>query len=227
MLDLNRISQIGRAHRSARPKPENPAWQNAHHDIGFLLGQIDALLACRELPPAGDDDTPLSQARRVIVQLSARATELHRDNQRLGRDLAHVQANHADMVQRAALLRERPDLPIDRLPAYRELVRLQDELAATRQALHRACGEAPPVPLYYVAVYGGFVVMDEYRAGDILRQKIYTVPDARLATPFASFEAADSAGKHAVARLYPPDLRYFAILRPTFGQHGDQDPQDQ
>ena len=34
-------------------------------------------------------------------------------------------AEHADMVKRCALLRERPDLPVDRIPAYNELVRLQ------------------------------------------------------------------------------------------------------
>lgn len=222
-LDLNRISQIGRAHRSARPKPDNPAWQNAHHDIAFLLGQVDLLLGARELPPVSADDTPLSQARRVIVQLSARVGELHRDNERLGRNLAHAQANHADMVQRAALLRERPDLPVERIPAYRALARLQEELATTRHELFAARGV---VPLYYVAAFGGFVVMEEYMVGAGLRHKVYTVPDARLATPFDSFELADEAGKRATAILYPPGLRHFAILQPSFG-HPSSNPQDQ
>jgi hypothetical protein len=39
---------------------------------------------------------------------------------------AHWKANHAHMAARCALLSQRPDLPVDRLPAYRELVRLQE-----------------------------------------------------------------------------------------------------
>jgi hypothetical protein len=42
------------------------------------------------------------------------------------------QAAHADMVKRNALLRERPDLPADRIPAHAELVRLQEENARLR-----------------------------------------------------------------------------------------------
>lgn len=45
----------------------------------------------------------------------------------------HWRANHANLVARCALLRERPDLPVDRIPAYDELVRLQDELLRLQQ----------------------------------------------------------------------------------------------
>lgn len=45
--------------------------------------------------------------------------------------VAEWKANHADMVKRCAILRERDDLPVDRLPAYRELVRLQEAARAT------------------------------------------------------------------------------------------------
>jgi len=51
------------------------------------------------------------------------------------------QAAHADMVKRNALLRERPDLPADRIPAHAELMRLQEENARLR-----ANQPAPPVP---------------------------------------------------------------------------------
>lgn len=37
-------------------------------------------------------------------------------------------ANHHQAVQRAALLRQRPDLPVDRIPAYEELTRLQGSI---------------------------------------------------------------------------------------------------
>lgn len=43
------------------------------------------------------------------------------------KDAAHWKSNHDDLVKRCALLREREDLPVDRIPAYNELVRLQAE----------------------------------------------------------------------------------------------------
>jgi hypothetical protein len=53
-----------------------------------------------------------------IVQLRERVKELEKE-------LQNCQANHKDLVSRCALLRERPDLPVDRIPAYNELIRLQ------------------------------------------------------------------------------------------------------
>lgn len=50
------------------------------------------------------------------------------------------QASHADMVKRNALLRQRHDLPVDRIPAHAELVRLQEENARLRAQPE---GEAP------------------------------------------------------------------------------------
>ena len=40
-------------------------------------------------------------------------------------EIKQWKANHDDVVKRCALLREREDLPVDRIPAYRELIRLQ------------------------------------------------------------------------------------------------------
>jgi len=37
------VDQIKRAHASARPKAENPAWMNCHHDCGVLLAEIERL----------------------------------------------------------------------------------------------------------------------------------------------------------------------------------------
>lgn len=69
---------------------------------------------------------------------------------------------------------------------------------------------------YYVAAYGGFLVSEEYDTLDGRQQKLYTVCNVRLAKPFDSFEKADAFAKWAVHRLYPPDLRYFAILGNPF-----------
>ncbi|PUA17315.1 DUF551 domain-containing protein [Glaciimonas sp. PCH181] len=40
----------------------------------------------------------------------------------------HWKANHNNLVRRLALLLERPDLPVDRISAYQELVQLQERL---------------------------------------------------------------------------------------------------
>lgn len=40
---FDQIDQIRRAHASARPKDENPAWKNCHHDCGVLLRAIEEL----------------------------------------------------------------------------------------------------------------------------------------------------------------------------------------
>lgn len=70
---------------------------------------------------------------------------------------------------------------------------------------------------YYIAVYGGFLVVERY-PDDVGRDitKVYTVPNVRHATPWPDFGAADAAAKWAVGQLYPPDLRYFAILTGAF-----------
>jgi hypothetical protein len=70
---------------------------------------------------------------------------------------------------------------------------------------------------YYIALYGGFLVVEDYATPGGNRTKVYTVANSRLATPFDTFEQADGAAKWAANTLYPPDLRYFAILAPSFG----------
>jgi hypothetical protein len=54
---------------------------------------------------------------------------------------SHWKSNHADQVARCALLRERLDLPVDRIPAYKELVRLQQAQAQQGEA-------KAPAPLF-------------------------------------------------------------------------------
>jgi hypothetical protein len=69
-------------------------------------------------------------------------------------------------------------------------------------------------PPYYVAVYGGFLVAESfYVAGrDEEVTRMYTVTDVRQADTWDTFEQADTIAKIAVEHLYPPDLRYFAVL---------------
>lgn len=37
ILNEERVLQISRAHANAKPKAENPAWRNTHHDLGYVL----------------------------------------------------------------------------------------------------------------------------------------------------------------------------------------------
>ena len=40
---VGRIEQLTLAHKSARPKPSNPAWVNTHRDLGVALKEIERL----------------------------------------------------------------------------------------------------------------------------------------------------------------------------------------
>jgi hypothetical protein len=40
MLDATFV-QIVRAHSSARPTRENPAWMNTHHDLAYVIDLIE------------------------------------------------------------------------------------------------------------------------------------------------------------------------------------------
>lgn len=50
-------------------------------------------------------------------------------------EVQHWKANHTDMVNRAAILAQREDLPVDRLPAFSEMARLQARVAELTTAL--------------------------------------------------------------------------------------------
>ena len=43
-------------------------------------------------------------------------------------ELSHIKANHLDMVNRNAFLRQRPDLKADRIPAYLDFVKAQERV---------------------------------------------------------------------------------------------------
>lgn len=48
-------------------------------------------------------------------------------------NVRHWKANHDNMVSRCALLSQREDLPVDRIPAHEELVKLQKEVSEWRK----------------------------------------------------------------------------------------------
>jgi|GEM_PF-5883800 len=53
----------------------------------------------------------------------------------LAGELTALKSAHGNMVSRCALLRQRTDLPVDRIPAYNALVKAQDEIAVLREKL--------------------------------------------------------------------------------------------
>jgi hypothetical protein len=65
--------------------------------------------------------TPLPTEREALDRLlgmySTKIKELETDLAEMTKERDHWKANHADMVQRNAVLSQRPDLPVDRLPA--------------------------------------------------------------------------------------------------------------
>jgi len=83
-----------------------------------------------ETPP-GECPTPYKSPAQLLAESQAREAELVRE-------LAMWKANHANLVERTALLRQRPDLPVDRLPAFNRMEALQDCLGAL-EAIIEAC----------------------------------------------------------------------------------------
>ena len=54
---------------------------------------------------------------------------------RLRKEIAALKSAHGNMVARCALLRQRTDLPVDRIPAYNSLVKAQEEVTELREKL--------------------------------------------------------------------------------------------
>lgn len=75
----------------------------------------------------GADVAPMFVANAVVHHFKIEQTKAQ-----------HWKSNHDDLVKRCALLREREDLPVDRIPAYAELTRLQEESKRFAACRHQA-----------------------------------------------------------------------------------------
>lgn len=67
-------------------------------------------------------------------------------------EVRHWKSNHANQVARTGLLTQRPDMPVDRLPAYERSIKLEADVASLEArnkmlalALHEACYGKLPV----------------------------------------------------------------------------------
>jgi hypothetical protein len=95
----------------------------------FLLTQLNPRCTVQELLAGSNLSMEAQQAVSAVIGLECRETS------RLASALRHAQANHRDIANRAALLSQRPDLPVDRIPAYAEMGRLQQEVHRLTAAL--------------------------------------------------------------------------------------------
>lgn len=96
----------------------------------------------------------IREKQEEIDALQERIAELTRINIIEQSQSAHWRKNHDNMVAKAAMLSQRPDLPVDRIPAYLELERLQEQLAAQsgQEPFGWACWtDGTPMEAKYVA----------------------------------------------------------------------------
>jgi hypothetical protein len=79
---MSRLEQIRRAHASARPKHDNPAWLHTHQDLTYVLSLVDRLQAADELIvqlsglSAGYDDMAGAMHRRLQAYVSKHYREI-------------------------------------------------------------------------------------------------------------------------------------------------------
>lgn len=90
------------------------------------------------------------------------------------KDALHWKANHDNQVKRAALLSQRQDLPVDRLPAYREMERLQQRLAEASALIRkqgRELGEQDVLLDGLIPVAHQYLFKDRITGSDIWRNE--------------------------------------------------------
>ena len=90
-----------------------------------------------EMPHPRDIGTWIDSAI-AVVEAHAKSNVLARRVEKLESELKHWKSNHAAEVQRARVLKERTDMPLERVQAYEQIGQLlaeRDDLAAELNAL--------------------------------------------------------------------------------------------
>jgi hypothetical protein len=90
------------------------------------------------------------------TELMARIAELERKNVIEEAKSRHWKANHDNMVTKAAFLSQRPDLPVDRIPAYQELIQLRAliaQLTPIALGYTQLAAQAGQEPVRYKSLY--------------------------------------------------------------------------
>lgn len=107
--------------------------------IGVINFYDDArrMMAClRAFMGVSTED--IEQGPLMLDVLTAKTSQILS----LQREVEHWKANNENLAWRCAVLSQRDDLPVDRIPAYRELERLQEENARLKQAAGLVDGQS-------------------------------------------------------------------------------------
>ena len=83
---------------------------------------------------AGEDLDPAAENQQLRSELEALKTALAFEK----REVAHWKANHANRVEAARVLIERPDMPLERVDAYRKYLRA---LQVAQDIIERLIGD--------------------------------------------------------------------------------------
>lgn len=72
---------------------------------------------------------------QTVLDLVDALSSALRDKQKAEQEAAHWKANHECEVSRARVLKERPDMPLERVNAYNRMVEIEDENKALKQRI--------------------------------------------------------------------------------------------
>lgn len=72
---------------------------------------------------------------QTVLDLVSDLSLALRDKQKAENEAAHWKANHECEVSRARVLKERPDMPLERVNAYNRMVELEEENKALKQRI--------------------------------------------------------------------------------------------
>ena len=94
----------------------NASYKKAHADANIILKAVAELP--KEIHLLSDAHKTLSDKYDLTNRKVKELTEEKKD---LLHIINHLKANHAELVAKNAILRQRPDLPVDRIPAIKAL----------------------------------------------------------------------------------------------------------
>lgn len=79
----------------------------------------------------------LAELRGELHHAQCRASAFEAGNRAMEASLIQLRSDNSNLVDRNALLRQRPDLPVDRIPAHEKLVELQATVAQQAAEIER------------------------------------------------------------------------------------------
>ena len=87
----------------------------------------------QEVELIGRDESCWPDTQDVLIDAAQAIERLSAEVETQRKLKEHWMANHDDMVHRLRIATQRPDLPVDRIPAIKQMEKLQEELAALKK----------------------------------------------------------------------------------------------